>query len=113
LSVASGQSETALVVGTEKLSHEDKAVSFGAFSKAVDLEEPMPEGITKGSGSVFMDIYAAKTRAWMATNGAESADFARVVVKSRKAGSLNPLAQFRKETSIEEVLGSRMVSDPL
>lgn len=113
LSIASGQSETALVVGTERLSHEDKAVSFGAFTKAVDLEEPMPEGITKGSGSVFMDIYAAKTRAWMATNGAEAADFARVVVKSRKAGSLNPQAQFRKETTVDEVLGSRMVSDPL
>lgn len=113
LSIASGQSETALVVGTERLSHEDKAVSFGAFTKAVDLEEPMPEGITKGSGSVFMDIYAAKTRAWMATNGAEAADFARVVVKSRKAGSLNPNAQFRKETTVDEVLNSRMVSDPL
>lgn len=113
LSVASGQSETALVVGTEKLSHEDKAVSFGAFAKGVDLDEPMPEGISKGSGSIFMDIYAAKTRKWMTTNGAESADFARVVVKSRKAASLNPMAQFRKETTIEEVLGSRMVSDPL
>lgn len=46
LSVASGQAETALVVGVEKLSHEDKAVSFGAFAKAVDLEEPLPEGVT-------------------------------------------------------------------
>jgi acetyl-CoA acetyltransferase len=36
-----------------------------------------------------------------------------VVVKSRRAGSLNPVAQFRKETTIEEVLGSRMVSNPL
>lgn len=113
LAVASGQAETALVVGTEKLTHEDKAVSFGAFAKAVDIEEPMPATVSKGSGSVFMDIYAAKTRKWMASNGAEAADFARVVVKSRKAGSLNPMAQFRQETSIEEVLHSRMVSDPL
>src|SRR5690554_1827892 len=76
LSVASGQSDVVLIVGTEKLSHEDKAVSFGAFAKAVDLDEPLPEGITKGSGSVFMDIYAAKTRKWMTSNGAEAADFA-------------------------------------
>ncbi|SAK52608.1 acetyl-CoA acetyltransferase [Caballeronia temeraria] len=34
-------------------------------------------------------------------------------MKSRHAGSLNPHAQFRKETSVEEVLTSRMVSDPL
>ncbi|MEM5389679.1 thiolase family protein [Paraburkholderia phymatum] len=113
LSVASGQSETALVVGTEKLIHEDKSVSFGAFAKAVDLEEPLPDGVTTGTGSLFMDIYAAKARKWMERTGAEASDFARVVVKSRRAGSVNPLAQFRKETTIEEVLQSRMVSDPL
>ncbi|MBP0590640.1 thiolase family protein [Paraburkholderia sp. LEh10] len=113
LSVASGQSETALVVGVEKLSHEDRAISFGAFAKAVDLEEPLPEGVTTGTGSLFMDLYAAKARKWMEKTGADASDFARVVVKSRRAGSLNPHAQFRKETSIDEVLASRMVSDPL
>jgi len=113
LSVASGQAETALVVGVEKLSHEDKAVSFGAFAKAVDLEEPFPEGVTTGTGSLFMDLYAAKARKWMEKTGADASDFARVVVKSRRAGSLNPHAQFRSETSIDEVLASRMVSDPL
>lgn len=113
LSVASGQSETALVVGVEKLTHEDKAISFGAFAKAVDLEEPLPEGVTTGTGSLFMDLYAAKARKWMEMTGAEASDFARVVVKSRRAGSLNPHAQFRNATSVEEVLASRMVSDPL
>lgn len=113
LAVASGQSETALVVGAEKLTHEDKSVSFGAFARAVDLEEPLPEGYIAGSGSLFMDLYAAKTRKWMAETGAEPVDFARVVVKSRLAGSLNPFAQFRQETSVGEVLDSRMVSDPL
>lgn len=113
LSVASGQVETALVVGVEKLTHEDKAISFGAFTKAVDLDEPMPEGVTRGTGSVFMDLYAAKARKWMAATGAEASDFARVVVKSRHAGSLNPRAQFRKVTTVDEVLASRMISDPL
>jgi acetyl-CoA acyltransferase len=113
LSVASGQIETALVVGVEKLTHEDKAISFGAFTKAVDLDEPMPEGVTRGTGSVFMDLYAAKARKWMAATGAEASDFARVVVKSRHAGSLNPRAQFRKVTTVDEVLASRMISDPL
>lgn len=113
LAIASGQHQTALVVGTEKLSHEDKAVSFGAFAGAVDVEEPMPEGVGSGSGSIFMDMYAAKARKWMNACGADASDFARVVVKSRRAASLNPFAQFRKETTVDEVLGSRMVSDPL
>ncbi len=113
LAIASGQSETALVIGVEKLSHEDKAVSFGAFAGAVDIEEPKPEGVGSGGGSIFMDMYAAKARKWMKECGAEASDFARVVVKSRKAASLNPHAQFRKETTVEEVLASRMISDPL
>ncbi|WP_439650529.1 thiolase family protein [Pollutimonas subterranea] len=113
LSIASGQSETALVVGVEKLSHEDKAVSFGAFAGAVDIEEPKPQGVGSGSGSIFMDMYAAKARKWMSACNAEASDFAQVVVKSRRAASLNPHAQFRKETTVEEVLASRMISDPL
>ncbi|CAM5480927.1 thiolase family protein [Eoetvoesiella caeni] len=113
LAIASGQHETALVVGAEKLFHEDKAVSFKAFAGAVDIEEPIPEGVSKGSGSIFMDLYAAKARKWMSACGAEPADFAEVVVKSRHAAALNPYAQFRKETTVDEVLNSRMISEPL
>ena len=113
VAIASGQHETALVVGAEKLSHEDKRISFQAFAGAVDIEEPKPAGVGSGSGSIFMDMYAAKARKWMDACGADPSDFARVVVKSRRAGSLNRYAQFRQETTVDEVLNSRMVSDPL
>ncbi|MAJ86688.1 MAG: thiolase family protein [Cellvibrionales bacterium TMED148] len=113
LMVASGQADCVVVVGSEKLTHEDKSVSFGAFAGAVDKEEPLPQGLKEGSGSLFMDIYAVKARNWLDMNGGSPEDFARVVVKSRQAGSLNPAAQFRKETNLGEVLKSRMVSDPL
>lgn len=113
LMIASGQADCVLVMGCEKLTHEDKAVSFGAFSAAVDLEEPLPEGYKAGSGSLFMDLYAVKARKWLEKTGGTPDDFGRVVVKSRHAGSLNPFAQFRKETTLDEVMGSRMISDPL
>ncbi len=112
-SVDSGQADVVLVVGAEKLSHADKAVSFGAFAKAVDLEEELPAHIGSGSGSIFMDIYAEKTRRYMEATGATAEDFARITVKSRRAGARNPCAQFRKETSVEEVLSSRIISAPL
>jgi len=111
LAVRSGQAECVLVVGAERLSHEDKKVSFDAFARGVDLEEP--RAASTGSGSLFMDIYAAKTRKWMVNAGVTKEDFARVVVKSRLAGSLNPMAQFREPTTVEAVLASRMVADPL
>lgn len=113
LMIASGQAECVMVVGSEKLTHEDKAISFSAFAGAVDIEEPLSEELEAGSGSLFMDIYAVKARKWLASNGGSPEDFARVVVKSRQAGSLNPIAQFRQKTTVKEVLHSRMVSDPL
>ena len=111
--VRSGQADVVLVVGSEKMTHEDKRVSFGAFATAVDLEEPTPAHVGTGSGSIFMDIYAEKTRKFMKASGATAADFAHIVVKSRNAGAANPIAQFRKPTTVDEVLSSRMVSDPL
>jgi len=111
--VQAGQAEIAVVVGAEKLSHADKRVSFDAFGKAVDLEEPLPSHLGTGSGTIFMDIYAEKTRRFMAKTGARPDDFAQIVVKSRRAGALNPKAQFRQAVSVDEVLASRMISDPL
>jgi len=111
LAVASGQLECALVIGAEKLTHPDRSVSFAAFAKGVDLEEPEPISTGQGSGTIFMDIYAQKARQWMRDRGATPEDIARVVVKSRRAASLNPLAQFRQPTNVAEVLGSRMIGD--
>lgn len=113
MAISSGQYKCVLVVGSEKLTHVDKRVSFEAFARGVDQEEEMGEQIGGGSGSIFMDIYAAKTRKWMKETEVQPEDFARVCVKSRFAGSLNPNAQFRHRTTIEEVLSSRMISDPL
>src|SRR2546423_995024 len=67
--LASGVADVAIVVGAEKLSHPDKARSFGAFSSGYDQEEPptltldQPDG---GAGrSVFMDVYAQMARDYM------------------------------------------------
>lgn len=112
-SVSAGQADIALVVGAEKLTHADKAVSFGAFGAAVDMEEKLPDHVGSGSGSIFMDIYAERTRRYMEATGVTSTDIAQIVVKSRHAASLNPFAQFRKPTTVEEVLAARMISNPL
>ncbi|GAA5233087.1 thiolase family protein [Verticiella sediminum] len=111
--IAAGQADFVLVVGAEKLTHVERRVSLEVFGSAVDLEETQPPSIGSGSGSIFMDIYAEKTRQYMAATGATREDFAQIVVKSRRAGALNDKAQFRKPTTIEEVLSSRLISDPL
>jgi acetyl-CoA acetyltransferase len=45
--------------------------------------------------------------------GATQEDFARVKVKNAKHGLENPNARYRKEVSVEDVLTSAVVSDPL
>jgi len=111
--VSSGRVQAALVVGAERMTHADKRVSLAALATAVDLDEKQPEHVGAGSGSIFMDIYAARTRKYMAESGATREDLAGIVVKSRRAASLNPNAQFRAETTVPEVLASRVISDPL
>jgi acetyl-CoA acetyltransferase len=128
--VASGAVDVALAVGSEKLTHPDKAKSFGAIGTAVDLLQlddlkkwtaggsagsPLPEEADAGGGnrSFFMDIYAANTRAYMERTGATAEDFAEVAVKSHDHAALNPNAQYRTPVTVDEVLASRTVSDPL
>lgn len=118
LSVASGQSEVAIAIGAEKMSNEDKSVPMKALEAAADREELemlktriSPDG--SGTGSVFMDLYSDLAKRYMQRTGATARDFAAVSVKQRKAGALNPLAQFRKAVTAEDVLHSRMVADPL
>ena len=41
------------------------------------------------------------------------ADFAKPAVKNSYNGSLNPIAQHRKPLTIEEVVQSRVIVDPL
>ncbi|WP_324291728.1 thiolase family protein [Cupriavidus sp. D39] len=116
LQVASGQCDIALVVGAEKLSHPDKSLAFKVMSAGTDLSELQQMQERWGSSpdrTIFMDIYARNARKFMGASGATKEDFARVAVKSHRAAALNPKAQFRKEVTVEQVLGSREIVDPL
>jgi acetyl-CoA acetyltransferase len=111
MAVGSGAVEVALAVGAEKMTLPDKAKSLGAIATAVDLFEMDPT--PSGSGSFFMDFYAATTRAYMERSGARVEELAEVAVKNHRHGALNPRAQYRNEVTAAEVLASRVISWPL
>ncbi len=130
--VASGMYDIALAVGMEKLYHEDKRRSFQAIGAAVDVEwvqqmqaaakaqedkqKADNPGVAEGAGekrSMFMDFYAAFARSHMAKYGTTKEQFARIAVKNHYHGSLNPHAQYREVYSIEDVLASPLVAEPL
>jgi acetyl-CoA acetyltransferase len=60
-----------------------------------------------------MDNYAERARQRIDSYGWTAADYANVVVKNRHNAKDNPIAQYREEMTVEEVLASRMISEPL
>jgi len=125
--VSTGLYDVVLALGVEKLSDPDKTKSFAAFAGAVDVDElkEMIESLSKaassgggtgGAGqsrSMFMDVYAGAARAHMQRYGTTVRQLAAVSAKNSFHGSLNPRAQFREEMSVEDVLNSRMIVEPL
>lgn len=109
--VAAGTYEMVLAIGTEKLSHPDRMLTFRAIGTAVDVERAADGA--GASHSPFMDIYAAMTRSYMERSGATQRVFAEVAAKNQGHGRLNPLAQYGGTVSVDEVLSSRPIAWPL
>ena len=133
LYVASGMYDIALAVGVEKLYHEDKRKSFAAIGAAVDVEwaqemqaameaskgngesadQPTPASGAGQKRSMFMDFYAAFARQHMQRYGTTAEQFGRIAVKNHYHGSLNPHAQYREVYTLEDILSSPPVAEPL
>src|SRR5512135_46072 len=102
LGVASGLYDMVIAVGSEQLS----ALGGGTLPLAM-------EDLAVTQGMVMPALYAMRARRYMENYGATAEDLAKVVVKSRRCAAKNPHAQFNKETTVEQVLSSRMIADPL
>lgn len=105
--VASGQVDLALAVGVEKLFCGDTARSLQALSTSSDLE------IEGKMGMLFAGIYAMRVRNHMARYGITREQLALVAVKNHDHGALNPYAQYHNRVTVEDVLNSRMIADPI
>ena len=106
LSVASGQSKLTLVVGGEKMSHMPTS-SITSIIASLVHEVEYECGVTLPS---FAGLLA---RYYMNTYGATRESIAAVSVKNHYNATLNPHAHFKKKITIENVLESPIISDPL
>jgi acetyl-CoA acyltransferase len=107
MSVMSGMHDVVLAVGVEKMFVGNTAKSIEALTNATDVE------VAGNMGLQFSSIYAMNIRKKMHDYGWTREDLARVAEKNSFNGSLNPNAQFRKPLSIEDVLNSKMIADPI
>jgi acetyl-CoA C-acetyltransferase len=107
IEVASGMSDIVLVGGVEKMTDVNGGEATFALGTAADQEYEGYHGLT------FPGLYALMAVAHMHAHGTTREQLARVAVKNHENGSRNPLAQFPFKVSVEAVLESVLVADPL
>ena len=107
IAVGSGICDVALALGVEKMYCSDTSRVIKARASDADVETGSAMGLQ------FTALYAMSLRKFMKKYGWTQEDFARVTVKNRYHGSLNPYAQYQTPVTVEEVLNSRLVAYPL
>ncbi|MFH1017632.1 MAG: thiolase domain-containing protein [Pseudomonadota bacterium] len=107
MEVASGVHDVVLVGGVEKMTDVGGDKATFALATASDQEWEAFQGAT------FPGLYAMMAKAHMHRYGTTSEQLASVAVKNHENGAKNPRAQFPGRITVEEVLKSVMVADPL
>lgn len=105
MEVASGMSDLVLAAGVEKMN--DGADVTAVLATASDQEEEVYYGVT------FPGLYAMIARAHEQAHGTTEEDLSWVSVKAHRNGAKNPKAHFRREFSLEDIMSSSMVAEPL
>jgi len=107
IEVASGASDVVLVGGVEKMTDVTGCEATFALGTAADQEYEGYHGLT------FPGLYAMMAVAHMHRYGTTREQLAMVAVKNHDNGSKNPLAQFPFKVTVDGVLNSVLVADPL
>lgn len=104
--ILSGQYETVMVLGVEKMTdHKPEDVATALMGAGSSQE--------RAAGCTFPGLYALLARVHMQEFGTTEEDMAAVAVKNHYHAKLNPNAQFHRPVTIEAVLKSHKVTDPL
>ena len=96
-----GMADTVLCVGVESLTANPDGLG------------PDDNDIIGSMGVVWPAVYGLKAQRHMNEFASTPEQFAQVAVKNRNHAALNPKAQFKKPITVEEVLASRPICDPI
>lgn len=107
--IASGSADVVLAVGAEVMPRGFIARPPGGADDPSDIEYLR----WAAAGAPNTVYWALEARRRMAELGTTEDVLARVAVQAHDVGQHNPRARYRERISIEEVLASNMVSDPL
>lgn len=85
----------------------------GGGRQARVIPDPVPSSFEDLYGLTTVGLYAMIARRHMHQYGTTSAQLAEISVAMRKHATMNPNAMFRDPITVEDVINSRMISDPL
>lgn len=102
LAIRAGENDVVVAVGTEHLT--------SRFSGALTPDPSDPEAAV---GATMPGVYAMRATRYMADYGMTREQLALIPVKNKSNAARNPLAHFRKEITVADVLESRPIADPL
>lgn len=102
--IAAGFVDVGIAVGVE---------SMTTSPIAGKLIPPDKDDLDGQLGLSMPVLFALQAQRLMETHGATPEDFAQVSVKAHDFGALNPRAQYQKRFTVEDVLASRMIADPI
>jgi len=104
--ISAGLHRSILVVGGEKMTHLPTPRVSEIIGRSIDPHE-------KSYGTTMPALAGLVTRAVMQRRGLGLREISQVAVKNHAHGARNPYAHFREPVTLEMVMESRLVADPL
>ena len=107
MAVASGEIDSALVVGVEKMTDKAGHDVTSALATAADADYEVEQGIS------FVGINALVMRRYMYEFGWKHEDFAPFSINSHANAMYNPFARLHQKINVEQFEKSSMVATPI
>ena len=107
MAVASGDVESALVVGVEKMTDKAGHDITAALATAADADYEVEQGVS------FVGINALVMRRYMHEFGWKHEDFAQFSINSHANAMHNPYARLHEKISVEKFEKSSMIATPI
>lgn len=107
MAVASGELESALVIGVEKMTDNSGKDITASLATAADADYEIDQGIS------FIGLNALVMRRYMHEYGWKHADFAPFSINSHQNAVLNPNARLRQTIDLKQFENSPMVATPI
>ena len=118
MAIKAGETDIGLAVGVEKMGK--MGMIGGAAKPRADKKVYEPKGrygsVLKTEGvlgtGLMPGVFAQAGTEYALAHGVTATQFAKVAQKNHAHSVLNPLAQYRKEFSLDEIIAAEMISYP-